>query len=343
MTERGTKVPVAVVGATGMVGQQLIALLARHPWFFLEEVVASDRSAGRPFGESVRWAIDGAVPPEASRLLLKGPGDPLRSRLVFSCLGADAAREVEPRLALRGHLVVSNASAFRREPDVPLLIPEVNPESLDLLPLQRARGFLGGLVTNPNCVVAGLALGLAPLHRVFGVRRALVVTLQAASGAGLPGVSAVDLVDNLIPWIEGEEEKIAAETARIVNPSLVLSASVHRVPVLHGHTMTVSVELENPASPDELIHEWDSFRPPPEVEDLPTCPARPLVYLREPQRPQPRLDRMAGGGMTVTIGRLRPCLVLSFMFEVCVHNLVRGAAGAALLNGELCVRRGLVG
>jgi aspartate-semialdehyde dehydrogenase len=332
------KTPVAILGATGMVGQQLLALLDGHPWFTVSEVVASDRNAGKTFGEAVRWLVDSPMPSETRPLRLKGPEEAVASRLVFSCLGANVARELEPRLARAGHLVVSNASAFRCEADVPLLIPEVNPDSLRLLEAQREAGLAGGIVTNPNCVVAGLALGLAPLHRLFCITRAIVVTLQGASGAGLPGVSAVELVDNVIPWIEGEEEKIARETAKILGAPLTISASVHRVPVLHGHTMSVSVETETAVSPEEMIRAWESFRPPHEVAQLPSCPRQPIVYHHDSDRPQPRMDRMAGNGMSVTIGRARQCPVLGFAFELCVHNLIRGAAGAALLNAELCMK-----
>lgn len=336
------KTPVAIVGATGMVGQQLLSMLDDHPWFFVNEVAASERRAGMPYYEAVRWMVDAPVPAVTHALTLKGPDDPLVSPLVFSCLGAPVARDLEPSLVRQGHLVVSNASAFRRNPDVPLLIPEVNPESLRLLAAQRAPGLRGGLVTNPNCVVAGLALGLAPLQRAFGLTKALVVTLQAASGAGVPGVGAVELVDNLIPWIEGEEDKIAYETARILEAPVVVSASVHRVPVLHGHTMSVSVAMEQSPARDDIIRAWEAFEPPEEVAGLPTSPPQTILYTHDRQRPQPRLDRMAGRGMSVTIGRLRPCPVLGFMFELCVHNLIRGAAGAAMLNAELCASRGLV-
>ncbi|MBN1425175.1 aspartate-semialdehyde dehydrogenase [Candidatus Fermentibacteria bacterium] len=336
------KTPVAVLGATGMVGQQLLTMLQDHPWFYVSEMVASERRAGIPYGETTRWMVDTTLPPAMALLTLKGPNEALASPLVFSCLGARVARDLEPVLVQNGHLVVSNASAFRRNPDVPLLIPEVNPESLRLLSAQRVIGGRGGLVTNPNCVVAGLALGLAPLHHAFRLTKATVVTLQAVSGAGIPGVGAVELVDNLIPWIEGEEDKIAYETARILEAPLAISASVHRVAVLHGHTMSVSISMERTPSREDIIGAWEAFRPPGDVAGLPTCPLRPIVYVHDVQRPQPRLDRMAGRGMSITIGRLRPCPVLGFAFELCVHNLVRGAAGAALLNAELCARRGLI-
>lgn len=339
MSER---IPVAVAGATGVVGQYLLVMLRGHPWFEVAELFASEKSAGRPFRDAVRWAVESPMPDGVESLVLRALDDGARSPLVFSCLSAAVAREAEPRFVHEGHLVVSNASAFRLMPDVPLLIPEVNPEALRLLAIPRGGERTGGVVTNPNCVVAGVALALAPLHRRFGARRAVVVTLQAASGAGIPGHAAVELIDNVIPYIDDEEEKIAAETARILDTPLVLSAAVHRVPVLHGHTAAVFVETEEPVEVEEMIHLWEEFRPPDEVARLPSCPARPLAYRRDIRRPQPRMDRMTGDGMTVVVGRARSCPVMGFVFEVCVHNLVRGAAGAALLNAELCAQRGLI-
>lgn len=342
------RIPVAVLGATGTVGVRLVQRLAAHPWFRLAEVAASDRSEGHRLGDRV--ASD-AVLDEAAAGLVLGPLDgPFRSHLVLSALPADAAREVEPLLAGRGHLVVSNASAFRADPGVPLVVPEVNPDHLDLLDAQGGR-WAGGIVTNPNCAVAGLAPALRPLHDAFGVRRIVVTTFQAISGAGRPGPAAGDLLDNVIPWIGGEEEKIAIEPAkllgrieggRVVPAQVTVSATATRVPVLHGHLEAVSVELERPVGPDEAVAAWRDFRSPVADLGLPSAPARPVVVMEAPDRPQPRLDRDLDGGMAVTVGRVRPCPVLTLRFIVLSHNLERGAAGAALLNAELAAARGRV-
>ncbi len=334
------KTPVAILGATGMVGQQLLSLLRNHPWFVVAEVVASARKTKRKYGEVVEWLLDVPLGAEHEELVLKDPTDLLESPLVFSCVSANVAYEIERKFVENGHLVVSNASAFRREADVPLVVPEVNPMSLGLLAVQRELGTSGGLITNPNCVVAGLVLGLAPLHHEFGLKRLVVSTLQAVSGAGYPGPASLQLVDNLIPWIKGEEEKIAFETARILEVDGEISVSVHRVPVLHGHTMSVFAETKRPIEPDEAIEVWRRFSPPAVVSSLPSAPEHPILYLDDQARPQPRLDRQRGGGMTVTIGRARKCPVLGLAFELCSHNLIRGAAGAALLNAELCKAEG---
>ena len=321
----------AVLGATGTVGERLLERLEDHPWFRVAEVAASERSEGRTLGE----------------LVLQSPSGPFTSHLVLSALPADVAREVEPALAERGHLVVSNASAFRADPHVPLIVPEVNPDHLDLLD----RGTGGGIVTNPNCAVAGLMPALAPLHREFGVRRLLVTTFQAISGAGRPGPSASMLVDTVVPWIGGEEEKIAQEPGKIlgtleggvcVPAEIIVSATATRVPVLHGHLESVSVELDRPVSPAQAIEAWQAFRAPDVAAGLPSSPARPVIVMTEKDRPQPRLDRDAHGGMAVSIGRVRPCEILTLKFMVLSHNLERGAAGAAMLNAELAQAQGRV-
>ncbi|MEQ9568569.1 MAG: aspartate-semialdehyde dehydrogenase [Longimicrobiales bacterium] len=351
------RIPVAVLGATGTVGARLVQRLRAHPWFELAEVAASDRSVGEALG--ARVAPDVRLDPDdAGRVLQSLEGD-FASHLVLSALPADAAREIEPELAGRGHLVVSNASAFRADPGVPLVVPEVNPDHLDLLDAQAGRWTPvrgpardgGGIVTNPNCAVAGLVTALAPLHARFGVRRGVVTTFQAISGAGRPGPSAADLVDNVIPWIAGEEDKIAREPARIlgrfdgdavVDAELAVSATATRVPVLHGHLESVSVELDTAVAPDEAVAAWRSFRPPPAAAGLPSAPVVPVEVADGDDRPQPRLDRDRGDGMTVVVGRVRPCPVLTLRFVVLSHNLERGAAGAAILNAELAAARGRV-
>ncbi len=335
----GKRISTAVLGATGTVGERLVALLADHPWFELTQVAASDRSAGEHLGD--RLSPDVPLPDRVADLVLRGLDDPFDARLVLSALPADAAREVEPRLAGAGHVVVSNASAFRMDPSVPLLVPEVNPEHLSLVDRQRSdRPGWGGLVTNPNCAAAGLVMALAPLHRAFGLRAVHVTTFQAISGAGRPGPAAGDLFDNVIPFIGGEEEKLAAEPRKILDADFPLSATCTRVPVLHGHLEAVSVALEGDPGLDAIREALAGFRSPLADLGLPSAPDRPLDLLEGDARPQPRLDRDAGGGMTVTLGRLRPCPVHTARFLVLSHNLVRGAAGAALLNAELAAARG---
>jgi len=351
------KIPVIVLGATGLVGQRLLALLDGHPWFTVVGVAASERNVGARYGDVVRWKVETAPPAWALDLTLAAP-DPARlpaAPLVCSALPADEARELEPRFAAAGALVSSNASAYRMTPDIPLIVPEINPDHLAALPAQRAaHGWSGGVVTNPNCSTIGLTLALAPLAGL-GLRRVLVTTLQAASGAGYPGVGSLDLLDNVIPYIGGEEEKIESETRKILGAwgegtftpvgenELRLSATTTRVATRDGHLETVSVELAEPATPDDLIAAWNAFRAEPQRLALPSAPAQPVVYLTQPDRPQPIMDRLAGDGMAVTIGRLRPCAVLGYKFVCLSHNTIRGAAGAALLNAELAYTRGLIG
>ncbi len=344
------KIPVGVLGATGTVGERLVALLAHHPWFRLVEAAASDRSEGDRLGDRMAPEV-GPLPPELAELRLQSLDGPFRAPLLLSALPAGAAREAEPRLAGAGHLVVSNASAFRTDPDVPLLVPDVNPDHLALLDRQRER-WPGGIVTNPNCSVAGLVVALKPLHDAFGIESLTVTTLQAISGAGRPGPAAADLVDNVLPFIAGEEDKLAAEPRRILGTlvdgivteaEVAVSATCTRVPVLHGHLETLSARFTRPpASPDEVVEALRDYRSPLEGLGLPTAPVRPIDVLEEPDRPQPRVDRDRGAGMTVTVGRVRPCPVGHVRFVVLSHNLLRGAAGAALLNAELATVRGRV-
>lgn len=357
------RIDVGVLGATGMVGQRLVERLNRHPWFRLAWLAASDRTAGRRYRE-VPWRIAGTQPDGASNLVVESCTPGAAPQLVFSALDAEAAGEIEPAFARAGHVVISNARTHRMEPDVPLLIPEINPDHLSLLDRQRAaRGWPGLIVTNPNCSTIFLAMALAPLRR-FDVDRVIVTTEQALSGAGYPGVASLDAVANVIPYIAGEEEKIETETLRIlgclrsdgaagqpgdqahrlsVEPyRAVISAQATRVPVVDGHTGAVSVGCRGRATEADLLEAWRSFRGPEEVCALPSAPARPVHYLGAPDRPQPRLDVEAGDGMVVSIGRLRACPVLGFKFVFLGHNTVRGAAGAAILNGELLKARGYV-
>lgn len=343
-------IPVAVLGATGTVGERLVTLLARHPWFELIEVAASDRSEGERLGDRLGPEADG-LPERVADLRLGSLSDRFEAPLILSALPADAAREVEPRLAGEGRLVVSNASAFRQDPDVPLIVPEVNPGHLALLDRQAGR-WSGGIVTNPNCSAAGLVVALAPLQAAFGLESVTVTTFQAISGAGRPGPSSLDLTDNVLPFIPGEEEKLAAEPRRIlgriengglVEADLRVSATCTRVGVLHGHLAAVSVRLgSRRATVTEATRAFGEWRGELAGLALPTAPERPIEVLPGDDRPQPRADRDRGGGMTVTVGRIRPCPVADLRFLVLSHNLVRGAAGAALLNAELAAAKGRV-
>lgn len=340
-----TRIPVAVLGATGAVGQKFIARLAAHPWFEVVQVAASAERIGKRYGDTVHWRESAPLPEAVANLTCTTaePGDGVR--IAFSALDAAVAREVEPIFATAGVMVVSNASAFRMAEDVPLLVPEVNADHLALLEVQRAgRGWRGGIVANPNCSTAALVMALAPLHRAFGLERGVVTTLQAASGAGYPGVPSLDLIDNVIPHIGGEEEKIEAEAAKLlgtlggeqVAPApLSLAAMVHRVPVLDGHLVSVSLAFARPPSVDDAITVLRDFRGSATVAGLPSSPARPVEVDNRPDRPQPRLDRDRGDGMTVTVGRVRPCPVHHLRLVALGHNLVRGAAGAAIQNAEL--------
>jgi aspartate-semialdehyde dehydrogenase len=333
---------VGILGATGLVGQRLVERLAGHPWFVLQAVAASDRSAGLPYGEAARWALGADVPDPVAGLTVRRclPQEMTDCDVVLSGLDATVAAEVEPAFARAGFPVISNSSAFRLEPDVPLVVPEINPSHLRLIEAQQRRTGAGFVVTNPNCCVTGLALALAPLHGAFGVRRAVVTTMQAVSGAGLAGPRGMDLLDNVLPYIPGEEDKIERELAKILDCELAVSAHCNRVGTLDGHLETVSVELARPASPQAAAEVLRAFQGSPQGRGLPSSPDRVLIVRDEPDRPQPRLDRGAGGGMAVTVGRLRPCPVFTLRFVVLSHNTVRGAAGGALLNAEMIAAAG---
>ncbi|HHQ49100.1 MAG TPA: aspartate-semialdehyde dehydrogenase, partial [Acidobacteria bacterium] len=335
---------VAVLGATGVVGQRLVALLAGHPWFETTVVAASPRSAGRRYGEVAGWR-DGPLPAAVAELRVAPADVPAGVDLAFSALDAAAAREIEPLWTAAGVPVVSNASAFRMDPGVPLLVPEINEEHLALV-RERGPGFV---VTNPNCATSGLVLALAPLERAFGVEAVAVTTLQAISGAGYPGVPALDILGNVLPGIPGEEEKLEREAARIlgrleggtiVPAPLTVSAQTFRVPVVHGHVLSLSIRLRRRATVDEAAAVLEAFGRDVH-RDLPSAPSRPIRVLDGDAAPQPRLH--LGSGMTVAVGRLRPCPVHHLRCVVLVDNLVRGAAGAALLNAELLAARGLLG
>jgi aspartate-semialdehyde dehydrogenase len=349
---RGTRTPVAVLGATGAVGQTFIRLLANHPWFELAEVAASERSAGKRYAEAARW-ISGEMPPGVCDLrVVECSPEHVRSPIVFSALDASVAGEIEEAFARAGRTVLSNARNFRMERDVPLIIPEVNADHLALLAEQRReRGWDGAIVTNANCATIVIAMALAPLQQAFGLRRLFVTTMQAVSGAGYPGVPSLDILGNVIPYILGEEDKIERETRKIlgtlqegeVTPAaFAVSAQANRVAVENGHTACMSVEFEQRPSPAEALRVLGDWRGAIHSLELPSAPRPPLVLRDEPDRPQPRRDADAGRGMAVTVGRVRTDSILHLRLVACGHNTIRGAAGASLLNAELLVARGLV-
>jgi aspartate-semialdehyde dehydrogenase len=345
-------VPVGILGATGMVGQQFIALLARHPWFKVEYLGASERSAGKPFRDAAAWRLPDRLPEEVANRIVEAAAPGTAPKLVFSGLDSSVAGEIEAAFAQAGHIVVSNSRNYRMFDTVPLLIAEVNADHLKLLDAQAsAQGWKGRIITNPNCATIVIAMALAPL-RQFGLTSTLVTTLQAISGAGYPGVPSWDILGNVIPYIGGgEEEKVEIETRKILgtlgqgridNHPVVLSATTTRVPVQNGHTASMSIGLEQQPTAAAIIDAWTTFKGRPQELELPSAPPQPLVYLTEQNRPQPMLDVNRDGGMGVTIGRLRPCPLASFKFVALGHNTIRGAAGAAILNAELMHREGLL-
>jgi len=342
-----------VLGATGMVGQRLVRLLAGHPWFELTEVAASERSSGRTYAEAVRWHLETPIPEVARDLVVKGVDPVLDCDFVFSALDSSVAGPVEEDFARAGYPVVSNSRNHRMDADVPLLIPEVNAAHLDAIPRQQKnRGYdTGFIVTNPNCSTAGLVLVLKPLADAFGLERIFVVTLQAISGAGYPGVASMDIQGNVVPFISGEEEKMEAEPqkllgrwdgARFVEAGLGISAHCNRVPVLDGHLECVSVGLKKIASLNEVREALRTFEVEEELALLPSAVRHPVIVLDEENRPQPRRDVEAGNGMAAVVGRIRECPLHDVKLALLSHNLVRGAAGAALLNAELLAARGFL-
>ena len=355
-----TRYPIGILGATGMVGQRFIQLLENHPWFEIAWLAASDRSSGKTYGEAAKWRLGSALPECVARMIVSpaepgaaANGNPSAPRIIFAALDAAIAREIEPRFAAAGCAVISNSSAYRMTPDVPLVIPEVNAQHLHLIEGQSWRKESGGyMVTNPNCSTIGLVMALKPLEERFGIEQIVVTTMQAISGAGYPGVASMDILGNVVPYIGGEEEKMEAETlkllgkleGRAVTPLAArISAHCNRVAVENGHTESVSVKLGNklgrPATREEVLAAWAEFRPLT-TQGLPTAPDQPVEWTPEDDRPQPRLDRNRGRGMAVTVGRLRPCGLLDWKFVVLSHNTIRGAAGATILNAELLASLG---
>ena len=348
-----SKIPVGILGATGTVGQRFIQLLHEHPWFEITWLAASDRSAGKSYADAAKWNLATPISDYIAAMKVSAAApDTTTPKLVFAALDATAAQQIEPAFAEAGHAVVSNSSAFRMAEDVPLIIPEVNGDHVPLIKTQKWYKKNGGfMVTNPNCSAIGLVLALAPLHRRFGIDKIFVATMQAISGAGYPGVPSMDILGNVIPYIAKEEDKMEAETRKllgslngshVVDANLTLSAHCNRVAVEDGHTESVSLKLRKPATAEEIIDAWKEFRCLPQKLKLPTAPEQPVIYESAPDRPQPRLDRDRGHGMSAVCGRLRPCNIFDWKFTVLSHNTIRGAAGAAVLNGELLKAQGYI-
>jgi len=344
-----TKYPIGILGATGMVGQRYIQLLERHPWFEIVWLAASDRSSGKRYGEAAKWRLDTPLPERIARMTV-APAEPAGApKIIFASVDAAIARELEPDFAAAGCAVISNSSAFRMAPNVPLVLPEVNADHLGLIAEQSWRRDSGGyIVTNSNCTAMGPVLALKPIEDRFGIEQIFAVSMQAVSGAGYPGVASMDILDNVVPYIGNEEEKMEAETLKllgkldghIVRPLAArMSASCNRVAVVDGHTVCVSIKLAKTAAREEILAAWAEFKPLA-GQGLPSAPEQPIEWMPQIDRPQPRLDRNRGNGMTVTVGRLRPCGLLDWKFVVLSHNTIRGAAGATILNAELLASLG---
>jgi aspartate-semialdehyde dehydrogenase len=349
------KIPVGILGATGMVGQRFIQLLEHHPWFEVAWVAASERSYGKTYAEAAKWKMKTPIPRRVASMKLSaaepgGVGSLSAPKVIFAALDSDIAREMEPAFAEAGCAVISNSSAFRMHPNVPLVIPEINADHLKLIETQSWRRNSGGfMVTNSNCSVMGLALALAPLQKAFGIEAVFAVTMQAVSGAGYPGVASMDILGNVVPYIKNEEEKMEEEAGKllgklksreIIPASFGISTHCNRVAVEDGHTESISIKLKKRATPEKIIAAWRDYRGMVADLKLPFAPAEPLFYDERPDRPQPRLDIERGHGMTVSCGRLRPCSLLDWKFTMLSHNTIRGAAGAALLNAELLKAKG---
>jgi len=344
------KLPIGILGATGVVGQRFIQMLERHPWFEVAWLAASDRSEGKTYAEATRWRLKTPIPANVAAMKVSPAVPEGAPKVIFAALDSSIAAELEPRFAEAGCSVVSNSSALRMQADVPLVIPEVNSGHIKLIDHQAWRRKSGGyVVTNPNCSAIGLVLALAPLEQRFGLEAVMAVTMQAVSGAGYPGVASLDILGNVIPYIRNEEEKMEEETlkllgrlneTKVIPAAFAMSAQCNRVPVEDGHTESVSVRLKTKAKPEEIIAAWSGYHNEPQELKLPSAPAHPVVYLEANDRPQPRFDVDLGAGMTTAIGRLRSCAVLDWKFTVLSHNTIRGAAGAAVLNAELLKARG---
>jgi aspartate-semialdehyde dehydrogenase len=347
------KLPVGILGATGIVGQRFIQLLEHHPWFEVSWLAASDRSEGKPYEQAARWRLKTAIPDRVAKMTVSPATPEGAPKIIFAALDAAIAKEMEPQFAAAGCAVVSNSSALRMQSDVPLVIPEVNSHHIPLIESQKWRREGGGFaVTNPNCSAIGLVLALAPLHERFELETVMAVTMQAVSGAGYPGVASLDILGNVIPYISNEEQKMEEETQKllgklngngIIPAPFAMSAQCNRVAVEDGHTESVSIRLKKKAQAEEIIAAWNEFHAEPQQLRLPSAPEQPVIYLQGVDRPQPRLDVDAGAGMSTSVGRLRKCNVLDWKFTILSHNTIRGAAGAALLNAELLKAKGYLG
>jgi len=350
-----SQIPVAVLGATGSVGQRFVSLLANHPWFKVVALAASDRSVGQKYSQAARWVLDDPMPEYArDMVVVPASTDCIDAQIVFSALHTEIANEVEPQFARAGAAVCSNASSYRRGDDVPLLLPEINADHIQLVKYQRQnKGWSGCIVTNPNCTSTGLTIALKVLDNAFGVKQVIAVSLQALSGAGYPGVPSLDIIDNIIPNVAngGEEEKVEWEPRKMLGKftenridlaDITFSAHTNRVAVIDGHTVCASVKLDGPAEPEVAIQALRDFKAHSSARDLPSSP-RPVVEVREEtDRPQPRIDRLTGKGMTTVVGRVRRDPILDLKFVVLSHNTIRGAAGASIYNAELLVNENLL-
>jgi aspartate-semialdehyde dehydrogenase len=350
-----SQIPVAVLGATGSVGQRFISLLDRHPWFKVVALAASDRSVGQKYSHAARWVLDTPMPDYArDMVVVPATTEVIQAKIVFSALHTEIASALEPEFAKAGAAVCSNASSYRRGEDVPLLLPEINADHIQLIKHQRKqKGWEGCIITNPNCTSTGLTIALKALDNAFGVKKVLAVSLQALSGAGYPGVSSLDIMDNVIPNVAngGEEEKVEWEPRKMLGKfndnkielaDILFSAHTNRVAVIDGHTVCASVQLSNSVEPDLAIQALRDFTADPSARDLPSAP-RPVIEVREEaDRPQPRLDRLTGNGMTTVVGRVRRDPILDLKFVVLSHNTIRGAAGASIYNAELLVNENLL-
>lgn len=342
------KIPVGILGATGMVGQKFIEMLKDHPWFEIVALAASEKSFGKPYGQAMRWMMESLLPEHIAQMEVRSCHPDLPCRVVFSGLDSSVAGEIEENFAKAGYIVISNSRNHRMDSDVPLLIPEVNSPHLTLVKTQK---YSGMIVTNPNCSVIGLVTALKPLIDQWGIEKVNVVTLQAVSGAGYPGVPSFDILDNVIPFISGEEEKVETEPLKILGSvqdqsiqpyPMQISAHCNRVSVMNGHMACVSVKLRQHASAKEIREAWQQFTSEPQALHLPTSPQRPIVYLSDERHPQPKMHRLLEKGMAVSIGRLRECPLLDWKFALLSHNTIRGAAGCAILNAELMVKKGYI-
>lgn len=335
------KIPVAILGATGSVGQRFVELLNDHPWFEVAELAASDRSAGKKYSEATNWIMQTPLPEKYVNMVVKNCEPNLDAKIAFSGLDASVAGEIESAFANAGYYVISNSRNHRFDDDVPLMIPEVNPDHFALLKFQK---YNGGIVTNPNCSTIGLAMALKPLHDNFGLEAVNVVTMQAVSGAGYPGLPSLDIIDNVVPFIGGEEKKMETEPIKILGTmgegkinfsDFKISAQCNRVAVIDGHTECVQVKLKKKTSVDEIIKVWQSYKSVPQELNLPFAPEHPIVYFNEEKYPQPKIHRNIQKGMATSIGRLRECSLFDYKFVILSHNTIRGAAGGTILIAEL--------